>query len=168
MGSIIEFTKEKKELNKIESKALFRNLKSKYIIQKIFNNLLKKKSLDIIKYNKNIKNRVNISIKDYKEYSEIYSQIEIKIKPVYNKYGQFININKESEIYDHREIVLSIRGRFFLKEPFPACLCKKSFFCIKCGWVGALTPTLGMARVVSPGLFAWGWGRAPTPRQSVN
>ena len=31
-----------------------------------------------------------------------------------------------------------------------------SFFCIKCGWVGALTPTLGMARVVSPGLFAWG------------
>ena len=43
-----------------------------------------------------------------------------------------------------------------------------SFFCIKCGWVGALTPTLGMARVVSPGLFAWGWGRAPTPRQSVN
>ena len=42
------------------------------------------------------------------------------------------------------------------------------FFCIKCGWVGALTPTLGMARIVSPGLFAWGWGRAPTPRQSVN
>ena len=32
----------------------------------------------------------------------------------------------------------------------------------------ALAFSLGMARVVSPGLFAWGWGRAPTPRQSAN
>ena len=36
---------------------------------------MRKKSLYIIKYNKNIKNRINI--KDYKEYSEIYSSIEI-------------------------------------------------------------------------------------------
>ena len=39
---------------------------------------MKKKSLDIVKYNKNI---ININIKDYKEYSEIYSSIEIEIKP---------------------------------------------------------------------------------------
>ena len=39
---------------------------------------MKKKSLDIIKYNKNIQKRINISIKDYKEYSEIYSSIEIE------------------------------------------------------------------------------------------
>ena len=56
---------------------------------------MKKKSLEIIKYNNNIKNRINISIKDYKEYSEIYSSIEIEIKPVNNKYGKFININKK-------------------------------------------------------------------------
>ena len=79
----------------------FKNIKSKYILQKIFNNLLEKKSLDIIKYNKNIKDRINISIKDYKEYSEIYSSIEIEIKPVKNKYGKFININKENEKYYH-------------------------------------------------------------------
>ena len=60
-----------------------------------------KKSLDIIKYNKNIKNRINISIKDYKEYSEKYSSIEIETRPVKNYYSHFINFNKENEIYYH-------------------------------------------------------------------
>ena len=67
----------KTESNKIESKDIFKNLKNDYFLQKLFHNLLKKKSLDIIKYNKKIKERINISIKDYKEYSEIYSSIEI-------------------------------------------------------------------------------------------
>ena len=56
---------------------------------------MKKKSLDIIKYNKNLKDRLDISIKDYKEYSEIYSLIELEIKPVKNNYDKFININKK-------------------------------------------------------------------------
>ena len=60
---------------------------------------MKKKSLDIIKYNKNIKERINISIKDYKDYSEIYSSIEIEIKPVKNKYGKFINMNENEKYY---------------------------------------------------------------------
>ena len=62
---------------------------------------MENKSLNIIKYNNNIKNRIDISIKDYKEYSEIYSSIEIEIKPANNEYGQFININKENEKYYH-------------------------------------------------------------------
>ena len=70
---------------KTEAKGVFKNLKSDYFLRKLFYNLLKKKSLDIIKYNNNIKERMNISIKDYKEYSEIYSSIEIEIKPVKNK-----------------------------------------------------------------------------------
>ena len=63
------------ELNqgKTESEDLFKNLKSNYIFKKLFHNLLKKKSLDIIKYNKKIKERINKIIKDYKEYLEIYS-----------------------------------------------------------------------------------------------
>ena len=93
--------KEKKEENKMKSKDIFKNFKSKYILQILFNYLLKKKTLDIIKYNKKIKNRMNINIKDYKEYSEIYSSIEIEIKTVNNKYGKFININKENEKYYH-------------------------------------------------------------------
>ena len=101
MNSSSELSKEKSESNKIESKDIFKNLKSNYILQKVFYNLLKKKSLDIIKYNKSIKERMNISIKDYKEYSEIYSSIEIEIKPIKNEYGKFINIVKENEIYYH-------------------------------------------------------------------
>ena len=95
-----ELSNEKTELNKVESKDIFKSLKSDYFLQKLFYNLFKKKSLDIIKYNNKIKERLNISIKDYKEYSEIYSSIEIEMKPVNNKYGEFININ-ENEIYYH-------------------------------------------------------------------
>ena len=56
---------------------------------------MKKKILDLVKYNKNIKDRLNISIKDYKEYSEIYSSIEIEIKPIKNKYDKFIILIKK-------------------------------------------------------------------------
>ena len=73
MNSSGELSKDKKELNKKELKNIFTDLKSDYFLQKLFNNLLEKKSLEIIKQNKNIKDRINISIKDYKEYSEIYS-----------------------------------------------------------------------------------------------
>ena len=50
-----------------------------------------------MKYNENIKKRINININDYKEYSEKYSSIEIEIKPVSNEYGNFINIEKEED-----------------------------------------------------------------------
>ena len=100
-----QLSNEKKEANNVESKDVFRNLRSNYILKKVFYNLLKKKSLDIIKYNNNIKKRINISIKDYKEYSEIYSSIEIEIKPVINKYGEFINMN-ENKIYYHMILII--------------------------------------------------------------
>ena len=96
-----ELSKDKTESNKIESKDILKNLKNDYFLQKLFHNLLKKKSLNIIKYNKNIKKRINISIKDYKEYSEIYSSIEIEIKPVNDKYGEFINFDEGDEKYYH-------------------------------------------------------------------
>ena len=100
MNPSSELNKDKTESNIIESKDIFKNLKNDYFLQKLFNNLMEKKSLDIIKYNKYIKKRLNISIKDYKEYSEIYSSIEIEIKPVNKKYGKFINMN-ENETYYH-------------------------------------------------------------------
>ena len=96
MNSINELHKDR-----TKSMSIFKKLKNDYFLQNLFDYLLKKKSLDIIKYNKNIKRRINISIKDYKEYSEIYSSIEIEIKPVNNEYGKFININKENEMYYH-------------------------------------------------------------------
>ena len=51
-----------------------------YFLQKIFTILCKKKSLYIIKYNKQMQNIVNININDYKSYSELYSSIEIEIE----------------------------------------------------------------------------------------
>ena len=86
---------------KTESKDIFKNLKCDFFLQKLFYNLLKKKSLNIIKYNNNIKERINLSIKDYKEYSELYSSIEIEIKPVKNEYGKFIEMNEENKKYFH-------------------------------------------------------------------
>ena len=48
---------EKDELihNKLKNK--FENIKSNYFLQKLFNNIQKKTSLEIIKYNKNIQQK---------------------------------------------------------------------------------------------------------------
>ena len=92
-------SKEKKEKNQIKSDVKYKQIKADYFLEKVFYNLEKKKTLNMVKYNKEIKKRINININDYKEYSEIYSSIEIEIKPVSNKYGRFINIKKEEEIY---------------------------------------------------------------------
>ena len=51
MNSTSELAKDKRELNKIELKDIFKNLKNDYFLQNVFNNLIKKKSLEIIKYN---------------------------------------------------------------------------------------------------------------------
>ena len=75
MNTSSELNQEIIVLNIKESKDILKKLKSDYFLQLLFNNLFKKKSLKIIKYNKNIKERINISIKDYKKYSEIYSSI---------------------------------------------------------------------------------------------
>ena len=101
MNSYNKSNNKKEELKQIKSKDKFENLKSNYFLQKIFDNLKRKKSLEIIKYNKNIKKRINLKINDYKEYSEIYSSIEIEIILKKKKYGKFININEENKSYYH-------------------------------------------------------------------
>ena len=92
---------EKSEKKQIKSFAKYNNIKADYFLQKVFNNLEKKRVLNIIKYNKNMQKRINLNnINDYKEYSEIYSSIEIEIIPIKCVYGQFIYI-KEDESYYH-------------------------------------------------------------------
>jgi len=85
----------------INSNNKLRNIKSDYFIQKFFDNIHNRKSLEIIKYNKNLQNKMHININHYKNYSEKYSSIEIEIKPMKNKYDKFINIKKEDEEYYH-------------------------------------------------------------------
>ena len=93
--------KENGEISQMKSKNKYEKLKNDYFLQKEFNIVEKKKLLNIVKYNKNIKKRINININDFKEYSEKYSSIEIEIKLVNNKYSEFINIKKKDEKYYH-------------------------------------------------------------------
>jgi len=94
---------EKEELNeKNKIKDQFDDLKSDYFLEKVFNIIHKKKSLEIIKCNKKIQQRLNININNYKEYSEKYSSIEIEIIPIPNKYDNFIYFeNEDNEKYYH-------------------------------------------------------------------
>ena len=80
---------------------MLENLKSHYILEIILNYITKKKSLEIIKCNKKIQQRLNINIKDYKNYSEMYSSIEIDIIPNTDKYREFINISEQDKKFYH-------------------------------------------------------------------
>ena len=62
-------------------------IRSIYIMKHIFNNILQNKLLNIIRYNKNIRKKLNIQINNYKEE---YFKIVIEIIPVEEKYGKFI------------------------------------------------------------------------------
>ena len=90
-----------KRINKIEMENNFNDIKSDFILRKFFGYLERKILLDIIKYNKNIKKRIHININDYKEYSELYSSIEIEIIPRKNEYCKIINIKEEDKKYYH-------------------------------------------------------------------
>ena len=70
MKSSINSSKENnKENESAKPNPIIENIKSRYILSKIYNNMTKKKKLEIVKYNKKIQNRINLSVKDYKEYS---------------------------------------------------------------------------------------------------
>ena len=66
----------KKETPKtILPKNILENIKSKIILKRIFDNLCKKKKLNIIKYNKNIQNRLNLDINDYDDFFKTIIEI---------------------------------------------------------------------------------------------
>ena len=77
------------------------NIKSKYILIRIFGNLTKPKMLRIIKKNKTIQNKLEINSNDYMTYSEILNPVEIEIIPVQNSKEKFINtqINDYIHVY---------------------------------------------------------------------
>ena len=64
-----------KDIKNEKTNSILQHIKSNYFLERIYNIILKKKSLEIVKYNKKILKRINISIKDYKEYSEQFSSI---------------------------------------------------------------------------------------------
>ena len=93
--------KAKRESKVNDTKDNLKNIKSNYILKLIYSNIPTNKSLKIIKYNKKIQNRLNISVKDYEECCKTYSPIEIILIPVNTKYGKFINNSNENENFFH-------------------------------------------------------------------
>ena len=87
--------------NQIKSNCIFNKLRNDYFLRKTYNNLQKKKSLEIVKYNNNNKKRLNLNIYDYKNFCETYSSIEIEIIPKNYYYDYFINIDDKDKIYYH-------------------------------------------------------------------
>ena len=75
----------------------FENLKNNFIFKKIFNIMRKNRTLEIVKYNKILQKRLNLSIRDYKAY---YSSIEIKLKLlIINMVNSLIYSKKEKNIF---------------------------------------------------------------------
>ena len=67
------FKKVNNENNKnVKNQKLLKNIKSKYIIQKIFSNLDEKRKLKTIKYNKNLQDKINIKLINFKLFTGRY------------------------------------------------------------------------------------------------
>ena len=96
MGAHQGINKKNKKKEGIKSNqviSFLENIKSHYIIKQILDNLQRKRFLEIFKYNKNIQNKIELDIKDYKKYSEIYSLIEIEASPIEKENIKIINIS---------------------------------------------------------------------------
>ena len=95
----------KKKLKQIKPKNVIvdlRNIKSLFILKKIFNLLRKSKTLNIMKYSKKLQRKFGFNFNYYKEYFLFLSPIEIELKLVYNEYGgKFINISDKNKKYYH-------------------------------------------------------------------
>ena len=77
---------------------LLKKVKSKYILQQIFDNLTRNKFLDLIRYNKVLKTFLNIRIDAYKKE---FAKIEIEIFPIEEEKGRFITIPDNYRNYFH-------------------------------------------------------------------
>ena len=71
---------------------LSKKVKSDYIIKIVFSYLNEKNKLSIIKYNKNLQNKISIKLINYKLYSGIYIEYEskTKVKEYYGDTGNTI------------------------------------------------------------------------------
>ena len=62
MGSCIKASKENnKENESAKPNPITENIKSDYFLRKLYDNMQKKKKLEIVKYNKKIQKRINLS-----------------------------------------------------------------------------------------------------------
>ena len=95
-------------------------IKSKYILQKIFSYINPIKYLKIIRHNKASQTHLNITLKDYETFYKEYNQIEIEIKPIgyIEKRRDFINCENENKSFFHIyfDDEKEERNQFFLEK----------------------------------------------------
>ena len=91
-----------KEMKQTKSNFVFEKIKSDYFLMKLLDIMKKNKMFEIVKYNKKLQKRLNLSINDYKEYFKEYTSIEIELR-VKNRYYEekFINIPYRNEKHYH-------------------------------------------------------------------
>ena len=75
------------------------NIKSKYVLQLIFDNLKRNKYLRIINYNKKIQNRLDKDINYYK--NEFYYKIIIELTLIEQTLSEIVGVHKKYEPYFH-------------------------------------------------------------------
>ena len=85
------------ENNTIKKQISWKNIKSKYILRHIFENLEPNLSLNIIRYDKELQNKLDISINNYIK----NSRIEIELIPLKNDCGKFMNYGKTFHEYNY-------------------------------------------------------------------
>ena len=133
----------KKNKNYFERNNCIMKIRSKYILKEIFSYIKIYVCLELIKYNKNLQNRLKKTILDYKNYSIII----IDIFPKQGAFGKFINIDlsklkdfiaiyfikkegnekiernfiKKDETINHITIILNTKGIKSLKGLFSRC-----------------------------------------------
>ena len=101
MGSYNILSNKKKEtLPQTGLPSILTNIKSKFILKGIFNYLQEKKILEIFRYNKGIKNRLNIDLDNYKNFTPI--EMELTVQQVEDEFVLFINrLGKAEKFFYH-------------------------------------------------------------------
>ena len=78
---------------------MLENIRSKYILEQVAENIKENTLLKLIKYNKNLQSRLN---KDFQTYKNYYNQIVIEVTPGKRRdLKTFINIEKDDKQYFH-------------------------------------------------------------------
>ena len=82
-------------VNNSKVKNILENVKSKYILKRIFQNLHETKLLKIIKYNRILQDKFGITKDNYIKHSKIEIELEI------SKYTKIINLDGKNSSYFH-------------------------------------------------------------------
>ena len=77
------------------------HIRNKYLLKNILDYVERKQCLSLIKYNKALQKKLDISIKDYKEYNQIEIEVIPTIENTYGEYLKCIKFPEDNKSYYH-------------------------------------------------------------------